>query len=92
MTDVTNGGIRGDAKEISRTAGVKLVFEESRMRPLVNKPVLEMLESLEIDYLGVSLDALLIIAPSEFADDIMQTVRAAGVEIDIIGRVEQAQK
>lgn len=89
MTDVTNGGIRGDAKEISRTAGVKLVFEESRMRPLVNKPVLEMLESLEIDYLGVSLDALLIIAPSEFADDIMQTVRAVGVEIDIIGRVEE---
>ncbi len=89
MTDVTNGGIRGDAKEISRTAGVKLVFEESRMRPLVNKPVLEMLESLEIDYLGVSLDALLIIAPNEFADDIMQTVRSAGVEIDIIGHVEE---
>ncbi|MDF1534495.1 MAG: AIR synthase-related protein [Methanosarcinaceae archaeon] len=89
MTDVTNGGIRGDAKEISRTAGVKLVFEESRIRPLVNKPVLDMLESLEIDYLGVSLDALLIIAPSEFADDIMKTVRAAGVEIDIIGRVEE---
>jgi len=89
MTDVTNGGIRGDAKEISRTAGVKLVFEESRMRPLVNKPVLEMLESLEIDYMGVSLDALLIIAPSEFADEIMQTVRAVDVEIDIIGRVEE---
>lgn len=89
MTDVTNGGIRGDAKEISRTAGVKLVFEESRMRPLVNKPVFEMLESLEIDYLGVSLDALLIIAPNEFADDIMQTVRAVGVDIDIIGHVEE---
>jgi len=28
MTDVTNGGIRGDAKEISKTAGVKLVFME----------------------------------------------------------------
>ncbi|HJH31546.1 MAG TPA: hypothetical protein C5S50_05075 [Methanosarcinaceae archaeon] len=89
MTDVTNGGIRGDAKEISRTAGVKLVFEESRMRPLVNKPVLEMLESLEIDYLGVSLDALLIIAPDDFADDIMRVVRDVGVDIDIIGRVEE---
>ena len=89
MTDVTNGGIRGDAKEISRTAGVKMVFEESSIRPLVNPAVLEMLESLEIDYLGVSLDALLIIAPSEFADQIMDTVRSAGVEIDIIGRVEE---
>lgn len=36
MTDVTNGGIRGDAKEISYTAGVKLIFEEERMRRLVN--------------------------------------------------------
>jgi len=88
MTDVTNGGIRGDAKEISRTAGVKLVFEESRMRPLVNPAVLEMLESLGIDYLGVSLDALLIIAPPEFAEDIMHVVKNAGVSIDIIGRIE----
>ncbi|MEA1985841.1 MAG: AIR synthase-related protein [Euryarchaeota archaeon] len=89
MTDVTNGGIRGDAKEISRTAGVKLVFDESRMRPLVNQKVLDMLESLKIDYLGVSLDALLIIAPQEYADTIMTTVKDAGVDIDIIGHVEE---
>lgn len=63
MTDVTNGGIRGDAKEISKTAGVKLVFDEARMARLVNRRVLEMLEALKIDYLGVSIDALLIIAP-----------------------------
>ncbi len=89
MTDVTNGGIRGDAKEISRTAGVKLVFDEKEMRKLVNPIVLRMLESLEIDYLGVSLDALLIIAPAEVAEDIMGTVRSAGVEISIIGKVEE---
>jgi hydrogenase expression/formation protein len=80
MTDVTNGGIRGDAKEISKTAGVKLVF---------NPVVLDMLESLKIDYLGVSLDALLIIAPQEYAQDIMRVVKEAGVAIDIIGRVEK---
>jgi hydrogenase expression/formation protein len=89
MTDVTNGGIRGDAKEISRTASVKLVFDEEEMRKLVNPVVLRMLESLEIDYLGVSLDALLVIAPREVAEDIMETVRSAGVQIGIIGRVEQ---
>ncbi len=89
MTDVTNGGIRGDAKEISRTAGVRLLFREKEMRKLVNPVVLEMLESLEIDYLGVSLDALLIIAPEEFADDIMETIRSAGVDISIIGQVEE---
>ncbi len=89
MTDVTNGGIRGDAKEISKTAGVKLVFEEEKIRALVNLKVLSMLELLKIDYLGVSLDALLVIAPPEYADEILGAVRAAGIEMDVIGRVEE---
>ncbi|MFZ2410823.1 MAG: AIR synthase-related protein [Candidatus Methanoperedens sp.] len=89
MTDVTNGGVRGDAKEISRTAGVKLVFEEGRMRELVNTRVLGMLDELEIDYLGVSLDALLIIAPPEYADEILECVRRKGVAIDVVGKVEE---
>lgn len=87
MTDVTNGGVRGDAKEISRTAGVKLVFEEEKMRALVNPKILEMLEKLEIDYMGVSIDALLIIAPPEYGDRIIESVRSRGVDIDIIGKV-----
>ncbi len=91
MTDVTNGGVRGDAKEISRTAGVKLVFEEGRMRALVNKKVLAMLDKLEIDYLGVSLDALLIIAPTEYADEILECVRNKGVAIDIVGEVKEGK-
>lgn len=91
MTDVTNGGIRGDAKEISYTAGVKLTFEEEKMRHLVNPRVLEMLDSLEIDYLGVSIDALLIIAPPEMAEPIARTIRDAGVAIDEIGIVEEGQ-
>jgi hydrogenase expression/formation protein len=89
MTDVTNGGIRGDAREISKTAGVKLIFEEERIRALVNSKVLSMLESLKIDYLGVSLDALLVIMPPEYADAVLDTVRAIGVEISVIGRVEE---
>jgi len=87
MTDVTNGGVRGDAKEISRTARVKLVFYEEKMRNLVNPKVLSMLESLEIDYLGVSLDALLLIAPPGAASDIMDAIRGAGVKIDVVGEV-----
>ncbi len=89
MTDVTNGGIRGDAREISKTADVKMIFEEEKMRALVNPKVLSMLEFLEIDYLGISIDALLIIAPSKHTRDILETVRAANVKIDIIGRVEE---
>jgi len=91
MTDVTNGGIRGDAKEISYTAGVKLTFQEESMRRLVNPRVLEMLDRLEIDYLGVSIDALLIIAPPEEVEAISSAIRAAGVEIEVIGRVEEGE-
>jgi hydrogenase expression/formation protein len=91
MTDVTNGGVRGDAKEISRTAGVKLVFDEKKMRSLVNRKVLGMLDKLKIDYLGVSLDALLIIAPLEYADEILGCVRNKGVAIDIVGEVKEGK-
>ncbi len=89
MTDVTNGGIRGDAFEIAGTAGVKLVFYEERLRKLVEPTVLEMLEKLKIDFLGVSLDALLIIAPPENAEEIMKAVRSKGVMIDIVGEVKE---
>ncbi|MEA1908410.1 MAG: AIR synthase-related protein, partial [Euryarchaeota archaeon] len=87
MTDVTNGGIRGDAKEISRTARVKLRFFEDKLHPLVNEKVFLMLETLEIDYLGVSLDALLLIAPPDAAPDIMDAIRARGVAVDLVGEV-----
>jgi hydrogenase expression/formation protein len=91
MTDVTNGGVRGDAKEIARTALVKLVFKEEKLHSLVNKKVLSMLDKLEIDYLGVSLDALLIITPPENADEIISCVRNKGVAIDIVGKVAEGQ-
>jgi hydrogenase expression/formation protein len=91
MTDVTNGGIRGDAKEISYTARVKLVFEEEKMRKLVNPAVQKMLEVLEIDYLGVSIDALLIIAPEDQSSEIAKTIRNAGIAVDVIGAVEKGE-
>lgn len=89
MTDVTNGGIRGDAWEISRTARVKLVFEEGKIRGLVNPAVLSLLEECDIDYLGISLDALLIIAPEDAADGIIEAVASQGVRIDKVGFVEE---
>jgi hydrogenase expression/formation protein len=87
MTDITNGGVRGDSKEISKVAGVKLIFEEDKIRQLVNKKVFEMLDKLEIDYLGVSLDALLIITPPAHTNEILECVRNKGVAIDIVGKV-----
>ena len=87
MTDVTNGGIRGDANEIAKVSHVKLVFHEDGIRDLVNKKVLAMLKRREIDYLGVSLDALLVICPAEVAEAVKAVVRSAGVRIEEIGSV-----
>jgi len=91
MTDVTNGGIRGDANEIAKVAAVKLVFYEDRIRGLVNAKVLGMLERHAIDYLGVSLDALLVICPGAIAAEVQEVVKSAGAKIEEIGRVERGR-
>ncbi len=89
MTDVTNGGIRGDATEISRLSNIALHFYEKEIRTLVNAKVLELLESRGIDYLGVSLDALIIFAPEDYVKEIMKVVRKAGVRVSKVGFVEK---
>ncbi|MDI9614582.1 AIR synthase-related protein [Methanothermobacter sp.] len=87
MTDVTNGGLRGDAHEISSTTGVGLEFDAEAVRSMVNPRVLEMLEELEIDPLGVSIDSLMIIAPEDVSHDVMRAVEGAGVPIAEVGMV-----
>ncbi|BBL68242.1 AIR synthase-related protein [Methanoculleus chikugoensis] len=89
MTDVTNGGLRGDAYEMAETAGCRIVVVEDELRTLVEPKVLEMLDALEIDYLGVSLDALLVVAPPEAAPEIRRVVESAGVAMKEVGYVEE---
>ncbi|MGB4052721.1 MAG: AIR synthase-related protein, partial [Methanoculleus sp.] len=89
MTDVTNGGLRGDAYEMAETAGCRIVIEEDEIRTLVRPKVLAMLDALEIDYLGVSIDALLVVAPPEVAPEIQRIVGSAGVAMKEIGYVEE---
>jgi hydrogenase expression/formation protein len=91
MTDVTNGGLRGDIYEMAETAQCRIVVDDKNVAGLVEPHVREMLETLEIDYLGVSLDALLIVAPKAMADSICRVVRSAGVKIEEIGRVEKGK-
>lgn len=90
MTDVTNGGLRGDANEISRTTGVGLTFYDDKIRSLINPNVLEMLENLNIDPLGVSIDSLMIIAPSNIVGELMKVVSNVGVRIGEIGYVDDS--
>ena len=89
MTDVTNGGLRGDAYEMAETAGCRIVVVEDELRSLVRPKVLAMLDALEIDYLGVSLDSLLVVAPPENAAEIRRVVESAGVAMKEIGFVEE---
>lgn len=89
MTDVTNGGLRGDAHELASTAGCRVVVEEEKVHGLVQEEVGSLLERLSIDPLGVSLDALLITAPPDAAHSIMEVIRGAGVRVEEIGSVEE---
>ncbi len=90
MTDITNGGIRGDANEIASVSGVKLVFYEEKIRSMVDRRVLDMLEKLKIDYLGVSLDSLLVICPENEAEEVRRVVERAGVRISEVGFVSSS--
>jgi hydrogenase expression/formation protein len=91
MTDVTNGGLRGDAFEMAETAGCRIIIDEQAIGSLVETHVRDMLKALEIDYLGVSLDALLIVAPPEFSEELCRVVRSAGVAMHEIGYVEKGR-
>lgn len=92
MTDVTNGGLRGDAHEISSTTGVGLEFYENKIMGMINPKVLKMLRRLDIDPLGVSIDSLMIIAPEDVASVVKDTIDSVGVKIDEIGKVTDTGK
>ncbi|MDD1661472.1 MAG: AIR synthase related protein [Methanomicrobiales archaeon] len=89
MTDVTNGGLRGDATELAETAGARVVIDDANLRRLVDPEVLALLDLLRIDYLGVSIDALLVVAPPEASPGILRVVRDCGVPMEEVGYVEK---
>lgn len=91
MSDVTNGGIRGDAEEISKVSHKSLVFEYEELRKCVRPKVLKMLDELEIDFMGVSIDSLMVICKEEVAKDVVNVVKSAGVRIREVGWVEDGE-
>ncbi|AGK61874.1 Hydrogenase maturation factor [Archaeoglobus sulfaticallidus PM70-1] len=90
MSDVTNGGIRGDAEEISAVSKKAIVFDYEKVRKAVNPKVLKMLEKLEIDFMGVSIDSLMVICPPDVADEVKKAVRKF-VNIHEVGWVEDGE-
>jgi hydrogenase expression/formation protein len=74
---------------MAETASCRIVIDENSIGSLVEPHVLAMLEALQIDYLGVSLDALLIAAQPEDAEEICRVVESSGVAMHQIGYVEK---
>ena len=91
MTDVTNGGLRGDVHEMAKTAGLRFIVEEEAVQGLVDPEVYKMLIALEIDPLGVSIDALLIIAQPDVISKAQALLSDIGVKSSVIGRVEEGR-
>ncbi|MGV9197272.1 MAG: AIR synthase-related protein, partial [Promethearchaeia archaeon] len=92
MCDVTNGGLRGDLYEINYEAGCGVKIYEDKVRSLVNSNVLNLLESVNVDYLGVSLDALLIYCDPKIEHDIIRDLQEKNGECNVIGEVNKSQK
>lgn len=91
MTDVTNGGIRGDAHEIARNGQVNVLLYPETILELVNPAVREMLISLDIDPLGVSIGSLLISCDPKNAVPLITFFTENGIKSDIIGRIEEPE-
>jgi hydrogenase expression/formation protein len=91
MTDVTNGGLRGDCAEMSGTSGVKIVVDGEAALDLIHPVVRDLLDGLEIDALGLSVDALLVACPAKHSGDVAGVLRDSGVRCEKVGRVEDGQ-
>jgi len=92
MCDVTNGGLRGDLYEINYEAKSGVTIYEHRVRELVNPIVLELLEEVGVDYLGVSLDALLIYCSDSISEQIISDLAAKNIKCAEIGYVDNSNQ
>jgi len=88
VTDVTNGGLRGDLQTAADKSSVRIVVDQGKINSLINPKVHRMLRELGVDPLGLSLDSLLLFSPPKLTDTVLQELKRAGVKADTIGRVE----
>ena len=92
MCDVTNGGLRGDLYEINYEANCGVTIYEQEVRKLVNPNVLKLLKKVNVDYLGVSLDALLIYCSKEVSNNIISDLRQININCVEIGQVDDSNQ
>jgi len=87
MSDITNGGLRGDLYEISNEANCGFQIDLNKVKDLVNPKILELLERNNVDYLGVSLDSLVIFCDPKISLDIINILTKENIKISKIGHV-----
>ncbi|MCP4763767.1 MAG: hypothetical protein GY870_18495 [archaeon] len=92
MCDVTNGGLRGDLYEINYESKTGVKVSEEKVKGLVNPAVLKLLEKTGVDYLGVSLDALLLYVDPDVSEYIISLINNLGIKIIEIGQVDDSGK
>ncbi|MHA1451574.1 MAG: AIR synthase-related protein, partial [Promethearchaeota archaeon] len=92
MCDVTNGGLRGDLYEIIYESKTGVEISILKVEDLVDPSVLDLLTKTNVDYLGVSLDALLLFVSSEASENIINLVQEVGVKISDIGNVTDSNQ
>ncbi|MHA1681398.1 MAG: AIR synthase-related protein [Promethearchaeota archaeon] len=84
-TDVTNGGLRGDLFEILQEANAGVEVHEKFVAPLVHPEIKQLLEITGTDYLGVSLDALLVFCAPRATPEIVKLFEENGIKASKIG-------
>lgn len=92
MTDITNGGINGDANEINKTTGLGIHLYEDKIVELINPKVYEMLKKLDIDPLGVSIDSLMIITDKGSVNKIITLLSEENIKVGVIGHINGTGK
>lgn len=92
MCDVTNGGLRGDLYEINYEAKCGVMIYENEVRKLVNPTVLKLLDKVGVDYLGVSLDALLIYCSENVSERIISDLSKNNIKCAEIGNVDDSNQ
>ena len=92
MTDITNGGLIGDCNEINKTTGLGIHLNHDKIKNLIDSSVLEMLDALDIDALGVSIDSLMIIVDGQAKEEILELLTKNNIKCDVIGQITDTSK
>lgn len=92
MCDVTNGGLRGDLYEINYEAKCGVLIQENKVKELVNPRVLDLLNKTGVDYLGISLDSLLIYCDEKISENIINDLKDIDIKCSEIGLVNDSNK